>query len=508
MALKTLSPKLDQRLRHRLHNALIVYADYIGDKTLTAQMGTGLSTMELLLKLLELAAKKRDDALTWLIYATLIGVYPTEADFRGLQRALRRGAVPQALVSLMQHNASSFRKHLTDEMLIVTDVPIVVIDGTTGKEHLGETGGVVRHTVPRWLAQHRLIPARWNDEQSALQLLTPAEYHHLTSEVKLNEAATPPLAQEPTLLIPFQTELIFADIPINNYQTANRVATLSNFAKVPQNHIVYDFLPITSADLRPWQEPSNTTAQFSTLKYAQRVAAISAATESEVTGFVNTLPSQGLTGPQVRTIPIPAIPDSKQDPPHGWRPANPIPIVLGLGTLEKHKNPRRVLHAVEILWRRGLKFEFRQVGDVGHIDNNYLAACERLQAEGFPITKLGRLSQRDLQREYGAADVAVFTSLQEGVGLPIVEALHMGTPVVTSNYGSQAEIAQQLGGCLTVDPYDDVAIANAIQKLLEHPQIGAQLLAEYQAKARRTWDDYARETWDYLTSAHYQEATS
>jgi glycosyltransferase involved in cell wall biosynthesis len=88
----------------------------------------------------------------------------------------------------------------------------------------------------------------------------------------------------------------------------------------------------------------------------------------------------------------------------------------------------------------------------------------------------------------------VFPSLHEGFGLPVAESLALAVPVVTSNYGSTAEIARE-GGCLLVDPRNDDAIAAAMRKLLTDDHLHARLLAECLARTPRSWADYADELW-------------
>jgi glycosyltransferase involved in cell wall biosynthesis len=95
------------------------------------------------------------------------------------------------------------------------------------------------------------------------------------------------------------------------------------------------------------------------------------------------------------------------------------------------------------------------------------------------------------------ADAAVFISLQEGFGLPVVEALSVGTPVMTTCYGSQGELGRQ-GGCLLVDPRDDSSVTAGLRRLVTEPALRAELRAQIARRPRRTWDDYADELWQFL----------
>jgi len=174
--------------------------------------------------------------------------------------------------------------------------------------------------------------------------------------------------------------------------------------------------------------------------------------------------------------------------------------VLCLGTREPHKNQRAALHAAERLWREGLDFEVRLVGGPGWSDTVFRRAIDDLLAARRPVTALGRVSDEKLIEEMRSASFVVFASLHEGYGLPVAEALATGTPVVTSDFGSQAEIAEA-GGCLTVDPRDDDAITAALRRLLTDPDELARLRRETAARPVRTWDEYADELWEFLVAS-------
>ena len=94
---------------------------------------------------------------------------------------------------------------------------------------------------------------------------------------------------------------------------------------------------------------------------------------------------------------------------------------------------------------------------------------------------------------YRMADVFAFPSLYEGLGLPPIESLACGTPVVTSNVASLPEAVGD--GGLTVDPQDHDALADALRRVLTDTALHADLRAKGLAHAARfTWEKCARET--------------
>ncbi len=91
----------------------------------------------------------------------------------------------------------------------------------------------------------------------------------------------------------------------------------------------------------------------------------------------------------------------------------------------------------------------------------------------------------------------MFPSLHEGYGLPVAESLAFNLPVITSSYGSTAEIGAG-GGALLIDPRDDRALTDAMRDLLTDDELLARLRAETRGNVSRTWNDYSAELWEYL----------
>jgi glycosyltransferase involved in cell wall biosynthesis len=94
----------------------------------------------------------------------------------------------------------------------------------------------------------------------------------------------------------------------------------------------------------------------------------------------------------------------------------------------------------------------------------------------------------------------MFPSLNEGFGLPVAESLAHGTPVITSDYGSMKEIADDSGGCPLVDPRDDDQIRAAMRSLLTDGALLAELRRAARTARTKTWDEYAAEAYDYLVT--------
>jgi glycosyltransferase involved in cell wall biosynthesis len=148
--------------------------------------------------------------------------------------------------------------------------------------------------------------------------------------------------------------------------------------------------------------------------------------------------------------------------------------VLAVGTLEPRKNLAR---AVEAAGRVGV--ELRVVGARG---------WGGVKAPG--ATWLGEVSDEELAALYRGARVVVYPSLYEGFGIPVLEAMACGTPVVTSAGGATEEIAG--GAAVLVDPFDPAAIAAGLEQAASRRH---ELAGRGLERARGfTWDRVAAET--------------
>jgi glycosyltransferase involved in cell wall biosynthesis len=120
---------------------------------------------------------------------------------------------------------------------------------------------------------------------------------------------------------------------------------------------------------------------------------------------------------------------------------------------------------------------------------------------------MGRVADADLPKLYKGALLVAFVSLYEGFGLPIVEGMASGVPVLTSNVSSMPEVAGD--AALIVDPYSVVAITGALNTLAGDDALRAALVEKGWARvARFDWDRSARELWDIVGRAYETGVTS
>jgi glycosyltransferase involved in cell wall biosynthesis len=169
--------------------------------------------------------------------------------------------------------------------------------------------------------------------------------------------------------------------------------------------------------------------------------------------------------------------------------------VLFVGTIEPRKNLPRLLDAFA---RVPDQVQLVLVGPAGW--NESIDA--QLETLGDRVRVLGFVERGHLDAIIAGASVFCYPSLREGFGLPVLEAMAQGTPVVTSKGTSTEEVAGDAG--LLVDPLDVDAIAGAIHQLLSDPEAARRLGAKGRERAKTfTWPRSA----DVVASV-YKEATS
>jgi glycosyltransferase involved in cell wall biosynthesis len=263
-------------------------------------------------------------------------------------------------------------------------------------------------------------------------------------------------------------------------------------------------VPMTSAETIRLGLPGDFVGHLAAIRNFDVVATISQAAGTEYLGWRSMLSAIGSRGPRIEPVQLPV--EAAEPTPADVRSARarflvgPLPLVLVVGSHEPRKNHLAVLHAAELLWREGVPFTLSFVGGNSWGSDAFRRRLAELQGAGRPVDSQANLPDALLWAAYRLARCTVFPSLNEGFGLPVAESLAVGTPAITSDFGSMLEIATD-GGALTVDPHDDHAIAAAIRTLLVDDVVHDRLCAEALNRPVRTWDDYAAEVWGLLVES-------
>jgi glycosyltransferase involved in cell wall biosynthesis len=206
------------------------------------------------------------------------------------------------------------------------------------------------------------------------------------------------------------------------------------------------------------------------LRAAARIIAVSEFTASELETLLNV--------PRSRIV---VVPNAVEETFTSEGPAAEGEYVLAVGTLEPRKNLER---AIEAAGRGGLPLRIAGARGWGGVE-----------ARG--ATWLGEIDDAELARQYRGAQCVVYPSLYEGFGIPVLEAMACGVPVVTSAGGATEEVAG--GAAVLVDPLDVDAIAAGIDEAIARRD---ELRPQGLARARAfSWDESAARTQDVYREA-------
>ncbi|MCX6021621.1 MAG: glycosyltransferase family 1 protein [Chloroflexi bacterium] len=168
------------------------------------------------------------------------------------------------------------------------------------------------------------------------------------------------------------------------------------------------------------------------------------------------------------------------------------PFVLSVGAQQERKNVARLLEAFRILHERRPEYRLAIAGPTMWRTSGLGERVKELGLEEAVVT-LGYLPEADLPAIYSAASLFVFPSLYEGFGLPVLEAMACGAPVVCSDATSLPEVAGD--AALMVNARSTEEIAAAMDRALGDPALLSDLRRRgLQRAAEFTWERVAHET--------------
>lgn len=465
-----------------------------------------ISTPALLHELALVAKHSETSHAAWLLHIALVGVMPEPEQVSDLRRRLDLMSDAAAIVAVLESTVDLASREGGSTRTIRLETEKVLVDVNFCATHDHNTGlqRVVRKTMPHWAdADLPVVFVAWTSNSDGYRRLTATERERVLNWDEQHRRTTVAGASKPPrprhdshasdnddeLIVPWCTTVFLPEVPFQHL-----CRRLSSVALDSGNQVCligYDAIPLVSAESQPQQESERFALYLTIVKHATTVIGISESAANEFRGFGRALSAQGLEGPAVVTVPLareaPLAPSPRRRDAH--------PMVLCVGSHEPRKNQEAVLYAAERLHAEGLDFEMVFVGRgsrpaIHHFDTR----VRRIRRRGFAVRSLRRASDSELVELYDRARFSVFVSLHEGYGLPVVESLSHGTPVLTSNFGSLAEIAQ-LGGCLQVDPRDDEQVLSGMRRMLVDDDLIAQLSEEAANVPLRPWSQYADELW-------------
>lgn len=169
------------------------------------------------------------------------------------------------------------------------------------------------------------------------------------------------------------------------------------------------------------------------------------------------------------------------------------PYLFAVGSIEPRKNLASALIAFKaLLETRKIDYQFVIAGGKGWENESFYQLLKKLKIDDY-LVFTGYVPEEDLPALYQGAEVFVYPSFYEGFGLPVLEAMASGTPVITSNTSSLPEVTGE--AALLVNPADIFEIYEAMEALLTNPSLREELKGKGLEQSKKfSWEKTALET--------------
>jgi len=176
----------------------------------------------------------------------------------------------------------------------------------------------------------------------------------------------------------------------------------------------------------------------------------------------------------------------------------PKPYFLYLGTLEPRKNLARLIEAFDLFLRKNNDFRLILAGKKGWKYEPIFQTIEQLGLKD-KVLDIGYVNTEEKVYLLRNSFAFVFPTLYEGFGLPILEAMNLGVPIITSNISSIPELV--IDNAVLVDPYNVNSIADGLIKLKNDDKLREQLVAKGRGIAKSfSWEACAKKTLEIYKS--------
>ncbi|TFD39209.1 glycosyltransferase [Cryobacterium sp. TMT1-19] len=434
----------------------------------------------------------------WLALAVLHAEFPTHDQVvDGIRRIRLDGAA--SVLKQVAHSPvrrGLFGLHPVRPVRVVTGATFVDVHHTARTGLATGIQRVVRKTIEQWSQSHDLLLVGWGSAFGALRELSEQERANALYGTHPN-AESEGVAE---VTVPWRSTYILPELAVEAERTA-RISALAEFSGNASYVIGFDCVPLTSAETTGLGMGGAFAKNLAAVARFDKVATISGAAALEYRGWRRMLAGAGLTGPEIEPVLLPAdagtVTAAELESAKESLVMDELPLLLCVGSHEPRKNHLAVLSAAELLWREGHEFCLSFVGGNSWGGQAFTTQLEQMQERGRPVQTISAISDALLWGGYRAAACTAFPSLNEGFGLPVAESLAVGTPVVTSDFGSMKEICEQ-GGAVLVDPRDDAALAAGIALAMFDPEVNQRLRDEAARRENKDWNDYATEVWEYF----------
>jgi glycosyltransferase involved in cell wall biosynthesis len=274
----------------------------------------------------------------------------------------------------------------------------------------------------------------------------------------------------------------------------NRLEYLTKLCRCPGRRIAvfHDAIPLVDPNVPAWEKKRHVKLLE---VYAQMNLVLSVSQASKDV-LLDLWKLNGLAPARVEVLPSPPQFDR---PRPAYTPPSEKVNVLYVGRLKQVKNHATLLTACDKLWREGLFFSLTLIGceDEAKESAAIIRDIQRLQNEGRSIAWRAQVSEDELHAAYQSSSFLAFASHHEGFGLPIVESLWHGRPVICSNTGAMGEVSAG-PGALHIDVGSVDAFAAAMRELILDRLRLLELSQAAYARPQLTWENYWRNLEPFL----------
>jgi glycosyltransferase involved in cell wall biosynthesis len=246
-----------------------------------------------------------------------------------------------------------------------------------------------------------------------------------------------------------------------------RVATFHDLFVISDDYSTAEFRKRFTAQARDAAERSDI------------IIAVSAFTARQVEQLLHVEPSR-----------IRVVPHGARPLPWPSRTVPREPVILSVGAIQRRKN---IVFLIEAFEHTTPDWKLLLAGSFGFDSDAARARIER-SSRKQDIQVLGYVTDSQLEDLYQRASVFAFPSLDEGFGMPVLDAMARGVPVLTSNVSAMPEVAG--GAALLVDPTDVRSIADGLCRLAANSELRDELTRAGIARAKEfTWGKSVEATW-------------
>lgn len=348
-------------------------------------------------------------------------------------------------------------------------------------------------------AGHTMIPVRWDGPQAPLGEPSLKELEHFA---RWNGPAVDQWAPWTT---PGQHRgdgwFMMAEVPTGfPLVEQQKIRLAAQRANLKTAAIFYDVIPWKMRDIYTEEAGISHLEYMKEISNYDKIISISKYSESELIKVLNCdLERPAARLPYMVACPLPAeFPERSERAPaqgsHRYREVH----ILCVGTIEPRKNHELLLDAFDLAClNSSVPLHLTIAGGLLGFDAGLILRVRDRLAGAPNITWVQKADDSKIRDLYEACDFTIYPSVEEGFGMPILESLWYGKPVICAAFGAMLEAAEG-GGALPVDVTDAAAMAVAMVRLAEHPAERERLSRCAQARTFRSWRAYAADVAQIL----------